>query len=432
MESTSLISHRQHLKITDDLFDELTSNESCSNFSENSFKLSNIHLLSPDNTIQSLVPFSGTTAVSHMRFLQNNAPSSTLTDSFFYPQHVDFGELSTHLVSPVTPENNVIYPLQTIQFNEPYFSPLSSPALPPTSQSGHQICNGFCQNATITESTTVLRQQLAQIEAQQKILQDQMTMASSNAFYRNSSLEASHKMCEPPSPISSSNPSSLLQKIVHPGPSSKQLFPATPATPASLMNMSYPIHGNTIAAHIDGAFSRTQKGPSIHNPMSTSAQPQSATLKKRKTIPSYTHPYTRLPRVLRPLLSPFLQPNLHMLVQPQPARLETRRCAHKVAEQKRRDTLKEWFDSLREEILHILIQDSGQPEQNVREEKEKQVKFMSKVMLLQHSYECIVRLKIDSQVKDEKLGRMQLELDKLRKLASSKASVAATVYDEQQ
>lgn len=317
-----------------------------------------------------------------------------------------------------------------MQFNDPYFSPLSSPALPPTYQNCYQIRNGSSQNVALNESTRLLQQQLAQIETQQKRLRDQMTMTSSSASYQNSPLASSHHLCEPPSPISSGNPSSLLQKIAHAGPSSKQCLATTPATPASLMNMNYPTHTNITAANIDSTSCNTQKDPSLPNPMPTSTQSQSTILKKRKSTPSSPHPYTRSPRILKPLLSPFLQPNLHMLAQPQPVRLETRRCAHKVAEQKRRDTLKEGFDSLRQEIVDVLVQDSGQPEQKVREEKEKQVKVMSKVLLLQHSYEYIVRLKTDSQMKDEKLNRMQLELDQLKKLAFSKASVTATVCNE--
>lgn len=318
-----------------------------------------------------------------------------------------------------------------MHLNDPYFSPLSSPALPPASQNCHQIRNnGPSQNAVLIESTRLLHQQLAQIEAQQKRLRDQMTMTSSNVSDQKCLLGSSYHLRGPPSPISNGNPTSLLQKIANAGPSSKQCLFATPATPASLMNLNHPIHSNTMAANVDSTSSDTKKGSSAHSPMPTSAQPGSTTPRKKKLTPSSPHPYTRSPRVLKPLLSPFLQPNLHMLTQPLPVRLETRRCAHKVAEQKRRDTLKEGFDSLRQEIVDILIQDSGQPEQKVRKDKEKQVKVMSKVLLLQHSYEYIVRLKTDSQMKDEKLSRLQLELDQLRKLASSKASGAATACNE--
>ncbi|KAK4511526.1 uncharacterized protein ATC70_012741 [Mucor velutinosus] len=432
MEPISLIpQHSQHLEITYDLFDELISNENSLDFSESSVELSNIHVPSPDNKIQSLVAFSDTTAVFNMTFLQDSAPSPSLADSFICPQQMNYQALPAHLVSPVTPKSNVIHPLQTTQCNDPCFSPLSSPALPPTPQHCHQIHNGVSKDAITNESTRLLHQQLAQIEAQQKRLRDQMSMTSLNPSYRNSPFGSFQNAFAPHSPISNDNPSSFLQKIAHAGPSSKQLqdigLSATPATPASLMNMNYPIHNKAIAPNIDTKSCSTQKGSPVQTPIPTFVHPQPAIAKKRKLAPSSPHPYTRSPRVLKPLLSPFLQPDLNIMTQPQPVRLETRRCAHKVAEQKRRDTLKEGFDSLREEIADILILDSGQPAQKVREEKEKQVKFMSKVLLLQHSYEYIVRLKTDSQLKDEKLSRMQLELDQLRKLASSKASVAATL-----
>lgn len=87
-EPPSLISHHnQHLEITDELFDELIVNENCLKFSDNSIELSNIHVPSPDNKIQSLAAFATTTtAVFDVSFLQDNTPSSSRVDSSIDPQ----------------------------------------------------------------------------------------------------------------------------------------------------------------------------------------------------------------------------------------------------------------------------------------------------------------------------------------------------------
>jgi hypothetical protein len=94
--------------------------------------------------------------------------------------------------------------------------------------------------------------------------------------------------------------------------------------------------------------------------------------------------------------------------------IENRRSAHKVAEQKRRDTLKQSFDSLRTEIMDAMFEEEQIQEQDQRLAKEKEVKQMSKVVLLQHSYEHIIRLKNDNKRKDDKERQLREELVKLR------------------
>lgn len=108
--------------------------------------------------------------------------------------------------------------------------------------------------------------------------------------------------------------------------------------------------------------------------------------------------------------------------------IEIRRTAHKAAEQRRRDTLKKSFDCLRNEIVGSLVNETIQGaedgtstdtepvvEAELRKEKEKEVKQMSKVVLLQHSFEYIVRLKDDNRLKDSKLDRVTQKLRELRK-----------------
>ncbi|KAI8644004.1 hypothetical protein BD408DRAFT_413912 [Parasitella parasitica] len=157
------------------------------------------------------------------------------------------------------------------------------------------------------------------------------------------------------------------------------------------------------------------------------------------------------PRALKPLISPSLHPNGKRLstIEEETARalltsksnyenlkegkakslgidfnttiqsgIENRRSAHKAAEQKRRDTLKQSFDSLRTEIIEAMVEEETQNTLDIdtlRNLKEKDVKQMSKVVLLQHSYEYILRLKNDNKRKDEKQNQMRLELMALRK-----------------
>jgi hypothetical protein len=160
------------------------------------------------------------------------------------------------------------------------------------------------------------------------------------------------------------------------------------------------------------------------------------------------------PRALKPLISPSLQPNGKRLstIEEETARalltsksnyenlkdgkakslgidfsttiqsgIENRRSAHKAAEQKRRDTLKQSFDSLRTEIIDAMIEEEMDDNNDtvnrteLRSAKEKDVKQMSKVVLLQHSYEYILRLKNDNRRKDEKQQKMRQELISLRK-----------------
>lgn len=160
------------------------------------------------------------------------------------------------------------------------------------------------------------------------------------------------------------------------------------------------------------------------------------------------------PRALKPLISPSLKPNGKRLstIEEETARalltsksnyenlkegkakslgidfsttiqsgIENRRSAHKAAEQKRRDTLKQSFDSLRTEIIDAMMEEELQEHpdlsdiEQVKTTKEKDVKQMSKVVLLQHSYEYILRLKNDNKRKDEKQAKIRKELVELRK-----------------
>lgn len=171
-------------------------------------------------------------------------------------------------------------------------------------------------------------------------------------------------------------------------------------------------------------------------------------------------PVSSSPRALKPLISPSLQPNGKRLsaIEEQAAvaalatksnyqnmregkakslgidfsssfqsGIENRRSAHKAAEQKRRDTLKQSFDALRKEIADAVLDpeesssnndnnnnnnnngnksDAGSSEDS-KEQKDKAVKQMSKVTLIQHAYEYIVRLKSENRRKDNEMAKLR-------------------------
>lgn len=117
--------------------------------------------------------------------------------------------------------------------------------------------------------------------------------------------------------------------------------------------------------------------------------------------------------------------------------LEVRRTAHKAAEQKRRDSLKEWFDRLRREVedgyvkrqktLMSRVMKAQELEKNtsnkqqqqqqqrgeddemmeVVEEEASDLKPLSKVLLLQYAYEYITSLKSSLQDRDATIEKLR-------------------------
>ncbi|RUS17633.1 hypothetical protein BC937DRAFT_89699 [Endogone sp. FLAS-F59071] len=223
------------------------------------------------------------------------------------------------------------------------------------------------------------------------------------------------------------------------------------------------------------------------SPRSAPTGPGDTALSSPKTLKSSV---PASPRALKPLISPSLKPLLPGMI-PLPADaaasilanksnyqnllegkaqslgmtfspaihtgIEIRRTAHKAAEQKRRDSLKQSFENLRKEVLEALVSlpapapstvDTAAKEESVQDdgaavicgagdadvagkdhetdkedkspealnqEREKQVKQMSKVALLKHSYEYILRLKRERIRKDERIARLESEVRKLRR-----------------
>ncbi|KAL0097157.1 helix-loop-helix DNA-binding domain-containing transcription factor [Phycomyces blakesleeanus] len=252
---------------------------------------------------------------------------------------------------------------------------------------------------------------------------------------------------------------------LNPQPSKEASFIA-PATPSLLMrlgggsNLSSGITSNTPTSAVDNmpslpaplledSVKKATKRRRISEATSFSCSPRQTATDSSTLSPMGLRPQlvTASPRALKPLISPSLQPNgkrmslideeaavallatksNYMHLKEGKAKslgiefstniqsgIENRRTAHKAAEQKRRDTLKQSFDSLREEIAEAMVEEEKVAEEEARYQKEKEVKQMSKVVLLQHSYEYILRLKSDSRRKDNKMTRLQKEVQALR------------------
>ncbi|GAN05431.1 hypothetical protein MAM1_0091c04902 [Mucor ambiguus] len=394
-------------------------------------------LLAFDNLLFLPNEFDGTgPSMAHqdISFLPQHALSTPLATPNYckppiHPHTEELEEFLTPLVSPaITPSFNEIY-----QFLDPpgeqYFTPLSSPALLPNVDQQLNL-NVPSDPVNAMQDSALLAQQLAQIEAKQSKLRDQMKISPAiSPTYRKSPLAMLSSWPQaPPSPLPFNNNTSkkrpsLRQKIalaspqLHSSQNHHINLPTIPATPGSLMKMSHHLS----QASLESPVQERELVDIMPSLPPSAVVESSSTVKKRKLAPS-SPITTSSPRSLKPLISPFLQPDLrnsNLINQIQTPGIENRRSAHKVAEQRRRDTLKQSFDSLRKEIVEVMVRDSEKKEDSVREEKEKEVKLMSKVLLLQHSYEYIVRLKTDSRLKDDKISTMQAEINRLKELTQA-------------
>ncbi|KAI8139627.1 hypothetical protein BJV82DRAFT_626801 [Fennellomyces sp. T-0311] len=91
--------------------------------------------------------------------------------------------------------------------------------------------------------------------------------------------------------------------------------------------------------------------------------------------------------------------------------LEIRRTAHKAAEQKRRDSLKEWFDRLRREVEEGYVKQKEELQQQElqqqQQDKDEEPKPLSKVLLLKYAYEYISQLKETIEEKDQRIRQLE-------------------------
>ncbi|KAG1462201.1 hypothetical protein G6F56_005566 [Rhizopus delemar] len=301
---------------------------------------------------------------------------------------------------PMTPSFD--YPIQShtnknMNFSsELNFSPLSSPAMPPQtdrSQKTHLI------------TASQIREQYDQLEQAKRLINEQL----SEMQQRQQQPPLNRPQLQPPpskppqlQPLSRS--CSPIKKTTK-TPAPKRM---KPATPASLMSLS------------------RSKGSQKSKPIK----------KKRDNL-------IDTPRALKPLLiSPTLRPgpnkdeeeaerilatrsNYQNLMEGKgPALgiafhsqiksgLEVRRTAHKAAEQKRRDSLKEWFDKLRCEVEEGYVKRQKSLMSQVIQAQELEgsesldtMKPLSKVLLLQYAYEYIDDLKAKLSEKDAIIQRL--------------------------
>ncbi|KAG2233612.1 hypothetical protein INT48_001865 [Thamnidium elegans] len=126
--------------------------------------------------------------------------------------------------------------------------------------------------------------------------------------------------------------------------------------------------------------------------------------------------------------------------------LEVRRTAHKAAEQKRRDSLKEWFDRLRREVEDGYVKrqktlmsqvikaqeleknNNNKQRSNTTDEEMEEasavdssaMKPLSKVLLLQYAYEYISSLKTTLEERDSTIEKLLSD-----ELGSSKSSIGS-------
>ncbi|KAG1474702.1 hypothetical protein G6F56_000191 [Rhizopus delemar] len=404
--------------------------------------------------------------------LQHPLQSSTLDD------FADEEEFLTPLVSPaMAPTYDMHSNNNSFQYNnnnsDNIFSPLTSPALHPSS-------SAVTDQHTLQQKLALIERQQQQLRS----MQSQMNNNSNNVTHLNLSPATSplftytndnrkkmglqSKMSAAQSPqtkiglskrVSESSPLALR-------PVNNSIAPATPSLLMKLgagnSNSTPPTTSSSLSSAVDNmptlpaAILEEDKGKPMPNKRRRISQPKfshSPGLPPERSSPAGLRPLAS-PRTLKPLISPSLKPNGHRLstIEEETARalltsksnyenqkegngktlgidfttsiqlgIEHRRSAHKVAEQKRRDVLKQSFDSLRGEITDAMVEEEmAENEKNIdetemRNMKEKDVRQMSKVVLLQHSYEHIVRLKSDNKRKDQKMDIMKQEIMSLRK-----------------
>jgi hypothetical protein len=282
------------------------------------------------------------------------------------------------------------------------------------------------------ENVLLLTQQLALVEAQQSLLREQLIQedleTAGKSIYRTDQalIQRQEQQQEHQgSPLqynavnSSSNSSnSSSSSADHTQIYNYQHVYSMSATPASLMNLDHRLHSTPTMTGASVDMHLSDQPTPIEQYISYNRNHKLETVKNETHLPAKR---TMSPRALKPLISPYLQPGQRNLQFPNaggvPA-MDHRRSAHKVAEQRRRDTLKQSFDELRGEIVEFLVSRSvhhlTEDVDLIRKEKEKDVKAMSKILIVQHSYEYITQLKAEVRENNERMKHMQTELQTLR------------------
>ncbi|KAG2188389.1 hypothetical protein INT44_001142 [Umbelopsis vinacea] len=396
---------------------------------------------------------------------------------------------------------------------ETHFSPLASPAMMPQNDATNSMRQADQVQEYMTISNESMQEHYQRLEEAKMALEEQLWKLKSKQppVYNNPRKRPSPNVSttsQAPSPIptdSMVNTFSTVTKSPRMDPTNMQQESQqqrmSPATPASLMKMS--ISPTPRAANGKKTKKRTGSKTPIA-PVSAMLPPQipSPSLQPTASSPGVRQLHStppglkpRLnsvsasPRTLKPLLtSPTMTPTFGTASNEEAARIlaaksnyqnlregktaalginfspgihsgiEIRRSAHKAAEQKRRDNLKEWFDRLRVELEdgyfdtlehmqeereqsrerktedsktathtpktesdnadHSAIQGTGDSEKSPDDEGSvgsgtsgaKQP--MSKVLLLQYSYEYIVKLKGELRERDDKINDLESTMSK--------------------
>ncbi|KAI8982381.1 hypothetical protein BDF20DRAFT_912549 [Mycotypha africana] len=305
--------------------------------------------------------------------------------------------------------------------NENYFTPLTSPALQPN-QENYNVDTFSFKFREQDNSTTANQLTLTTKKEQQQMAQAAIRPAN---IYHSPLALLSNQRLTPASPLTFET----FGKSQAPVPanviaaSATVSLPTIPATPASLMNINNNRERSPLSSDQETAAAAASKNaPQVHA-AGSSSQTVNASKKRQLAISSSVISKSS-PRALRPNLhntNPIGSSVAHSATTSSLSTMDNRRSAHKVAEQRRRDIMKQSFDSLREEIVDVLVADT----EKSRVEVERDVKFMSKIVLLKHSYEYIVRLKRETRFKDDKMKEMQEEIDQL-KAQLQKINIATT------
>ncbi|KAG0745077.1 hypothetical protein G6F57_008543 [Rhizopus arrhizus] len=392
--------------------------------------------------------------------LTNQSPHyRTTSQPDCYPQE----DILTPLISPaMTPsfdyqmQQNHNSKNQSMNFsNDLDFSPLSSPAMLPQTDrpqqqdrfmSVNQIRDQYEQ---LEQEKLLITQKLSELQKTQQQQSHQSSVVSSDSSSLPSS---SNQQCQNIQIHSTSSPDSIGMSSLY----------MEPATPASLMKLS--------SRHSNSTKHPSSKPPkpSYSSPSAITSQrkhrgsikKETISIKKKQRRESTDPKAIASPRALKPLLiSPTLRPgtqtlpfhqaqvatvedaerilatrsNYQNLMEGKGAALgiaftsqvksglEVRRTAHKAAEQKRRDSLKEWFDKLRREVedgyvkrqkslMSQVIQAQELEGDKSTEDDEGSssdaMKPLSKVLLLQYAYEYIASLKDKLSEKDEIIQKL--------------------------
>ncbi|KAI8583095.1 hypothetical protein K450DRAFT_224199 [Umbelopsis ramanniana AG] len=398
---------------------------------------------------------------------------------------------------------------------ETHFSPLASPAMMPQTDATNAMRQPDQVQEYMTISNESMQEHYQRLEEAKMALEEQLWKLKSKQpttpVYNNPRKRPSPNVStsQAQSPVPTETNQSMVNTFST-ATKSPRIDPTnmhqesqqrmSPATPASLMKMSISptsraasgkknkkrTGSKTPIAPVSGMLPPQMPSPSLQPTVSSSG------IRQLHSTPPSLKPrlnsISASPRTLKPLLtSPTMTPTFGTASNEEAARIlaaksnyqnlregktaalgisfspgihsgiEIRRSAHKAAEQKRRDNLKEWFDRLRVELedgyfdtLEHMQEEREQSRERKTEDSKKAhtpkterdnadhseaqgtgdsdkspddegsvgsgtsgaKQPMSKVLLLQYSYEYIVKLKGELRERDDKINDLESTMSK--------------------